>query len=277
MEDNLDQPTVDAFGEEWQRFDYQAVPDHAIEGAFQQYFEIFPWHQLPGSAIGFDIGCGSGRWANFVAPRVGHLHCIDASEAVLGVARRKLTRHRNCSFHHASVSHMPIADDTMDFGYSLGVLHHVPDTAAALRSCVRKLKVGAPFLVYLYYDLVECQPWFRWLWQASDRVRRLVCALPSRLRQATTDCLAAMVYFPLARLAWCLEKCGVRVEALPLSYYRNLPFYVMRNDALDRFGTRLEQRFNRAQITAMMCQAGLSRIQFREGPPRWCALGYRST
>jgi 2-polyprenyl-3-methyl-5-hydroxy-6-metoxy-1,4-benzoquinol methylase len=32
----------------------------------------------------------------------------------------------------------------------LGVLHHIPDTAAAMRDCVRKLKLGAPFLFYLY-------------------------------------------------------------------------------------------------------------------------------
>jgi hypothetical protein len=50
----------------------------------------------------------------------------------------------------------------------------------------------------------------------------------------------------------------------------------MRNDALDRFGTRLEQRFSRAQIKDMLERAGLERVTFREGPPYWCALGYRA-
>jgi 2-polyprenyl-3-methyl-5-hydroxy-6-metoxy-1,4-benzoquinol methylase len=40
----------------------------------------------------------------------------------------------------------------MDFGYSLGVLHHIPDAQKALSDCVKKLKLGAPFLVYLYYS-----------------------------------------------------------------------------------------------------------------------------
>ena len=46
---------------------------------------------------------------------------------------------------------MPFADGTMDFGYSIGVLHHIPNTQLALNDCSRKLKSGAPFLVYIYY------------------------------------------------------------------------------------------------------------------------------
>ena len=45
---------------------------------------------------------------------------------------------------------MKIKENSMDFGYSLGVLHHIPDTKEALQKCVSKLKPGAPFLVYLY-------------------------------------------------------------------------------------------------------------------------------
>jgi hypothetical protein len=49
----------------------------------------------------------------------------------------------------------------------------------------------------------------------------------------------------------------------------------MRTDALDRFGTSLEQRFTRAEIQRMMEAAGLERVSFRDGAPYWCAVGYR--
>jgi len=52
------------------------------EVAFKQYFAIFPWYILPASAEGFDMGCGSGRWAKFVAPKVFRLNCIDPSKAI---------------------------------------------------------------------------------------------------------------------------------------------------------------------------------------------------
>jgi hypothetical protein len=50
----------------------------------------------------------------------------------------------------------------------------------------------------------------------------------------------------------------------------------MRTDALDRFGTRLEQRFTRDQIRAMMTAAGLIRIRFGDAIPYWTAVGFKS-
>ena len=38
---------------------------------------------MPKKAEGFDMGCGTGRWAKFVAPKVGKLHCIDPSNAIV--------------------------------------------------------------------------------------------------------------------------------------------------------------------------------------------------
>jgi hypothetical protein len=49
----------------------------------------------------------------------------------------------------------------------------------------------------------------------------------------------------------------------------------MRTDALDRFGTRLEQRFTKKQIRTMMQDAGLAEISFSEENPYWVAVGYR--
>ncbi len=210
-----------------------------------------------------------------MAARVGELHCVDASESALAVARRQLAGNANCVFHHTSVSALPFAADSMDFGYSLGVLHHTPDPEDGLRSCVAALKPDAPFLVYLYYRFDNRPAWFRALWGASDLVRRLVSRLPSRVRFLVTDAVAALVYWPLARTAAVLERTGARVDAFPLSYYRSRSFYVMRNDALDRLGTQLERRFTRVEIQSMMEAAGLERVTFSPDVPYWCAIGYK--
>lgn len=163
----------------------------------------------------------------------------------------------------------------MDFGYCLGVLHHVPDTQAGIKACVEKLKPGAPFLVYLYYAFDNRPLWFRFIWQLSDLVRRAVSRFPYGLRYFTSQLIAAIVYLPLAKLAWAMEHSGINVSNVPLSAYRNCSFYTMRTDALDRFGTRLEKRFTRNQVHAMMEQAGLERVTFSTQEPYWCAVGYR--
>lgn len=274
MSKNVDVRTVEGFGDEWTRFDQTGVGSEERERIFSMYFGIFPWGSLPPSAEGFDLGCGSGRWALMVAPRVGRLHCIDPS-AALEVARRNLSFAANCEFHRATVDEIPLKDGSMDFGYSLGVLHHIPDTEAGIRACVRKLKPGAPFLLYIYYAFDNRPWWFRPLWQVSYTMRGAISRLPSGPRYWVCQALAAGVYWPLARTALLLEKLGIPITNFPLAAYRDRGFYGMRTDALDRFGTHLERRFTKAQITAMMEQSGLERIVFAAGVPFWTAVGYR--
>lgn len=271
---NIDSKTVDGFGDEWERFDQSGMSAQEREEIFNWYFGIFPWDRLPAGAIGCDVGCGSGRWAQVVAPRVGHLHCLDPSSAI-EVAKAKLRDKDNVSFHLAGVDELPFADQSLDFAYSLGVLHHIPDTRAAMAACVKKLKPGAPFLVYLYYAFDNRPAWFRSLWRASDAVRRHIAVQPHGRRYYLSQVFAALVYWPLARAAVVGEKIGLNVSNWPLSAYRDRSYYTMRTDALDRFGTRLEQRFTRAEIEVMMQAVGLENIRFSESIPYWCAVGTR--
>lgn len=273
---NVDAAVVADFGREWSHYDQSALGEDEQATLFAQYFSLFPFDALPAGAEGFDLGCGSGRWARLCAPRVGTLHCVDPAAAALEVARRKLADLPNCRFHLARADALPFADASMDFGYSLGVLHHLPDPAAGLAAAVSKLKPGAPLLVYLYYAFDNRPAWFRALWRASDVLRRAISRLPHPLKLGVSRGIAASVYWPLARVARLAERAGRDVSNLPLSAYRDKSFYVMRTDALDRFGTRLEHRYTRAQIAAMMRAAGLERVAFRDGVPYWCALGYRA-
>lgn len=275
--DNKDSLTVASFGDEWSRFDQSLLSKAEQEKVFDEYFAVFPWPDLPARAVGLDVGCGSGRWAALVAPRVGTLHCLDASPEALAVAKHLLRDNTNVQFHNASVAAIPIPDSSLDFAYSLGVLHHVPDTAAAIAACVRKLKPGAPLLLYLYYAFDNRPWWFRTLWRVSDLGRQIICRLPAGLKSMTTDLIALTVYWPLSRLAGVAEKLRWPVDNWPLAYYRDHSLYTLRTDARDRFGTPLEQRFSLAQIKSMMADAGLERLEHSPKSPYWCVVGRRST
>ena len=274
MTPNIDTKVVTGFGDEWSRFDQSALTHEELQRMFDNYFNIFPWEKLKPDAVGFDLGCGSGRWAKLVASRVGQLYLFDPSPDALAVAKRNLSGANNCYFEIAGADDIPLVDASCDFGYSLGVLHHIPDTEAAMRACVAKLKPKAPFMVYLYYNFDNRPAWFRLIWKTSNAIRKIVCRLPNFLRFAISQILAALIYFPLARTALVLEKLGLNVAHFPLSQYRNNSFYVMRNDALDRFGTRLEQRFSKKEIQAMMERSGLSDITFST-TSFWTAVGYK--
>src|ERR1700743_2566939 len=110
---NADTTVTTGFGREWSTFtqDETALDQAERERLFAEYFAIFPWSDLPANAQGLDAGCGSGRWAFLVAPRVGHLHALDASEDALNVARANLAGQGNVTFHYASASDIPLPDN----------------------------------------------------------------------------------------------------------------------------------------------------------------------
>jgi SAM-dependent methyltransferase len=276
MHSNLHAQTVSSFGREWSTYDQAPIVGLATTASrFEEYFSLFPWGAMPKSAEGADVGCGSGRWALHVAPRVGTLHCIDASGEALEVARRNLAGQENCRFYHASVDNIPLSPGSLDFCYSLGVLHHVPDTLAGIKSCTNLLRPGAPLLLYLYYALETRPLWFRSIWRISDLVRRGIARLPYWPKRIVCETIAVAVYLPLAKAAALVERWGGDPRRLPLSWYRDKPFYTLRTNAFDRFGTYLEQRFTKAQIEQMMRDAGLVDIEFSDGEPFWCAIGRR--
>jgi len=271
---NIDDKVVRDFGKEWQAFNHQNLEQSLLDSAFDSYFDIFPFDDLA-NGEGFDMGCGSGRWAKYVAPRVRFLNCIDPSSAALNQAKLNLKNHQNCNFICEGASDNSLEDHSQDFGYSLGVLHHIPDTSLALKACAMKLKTGAPFLLYLYYRFDNKPKSYYLLWKLSDLLRRVISKLPFLVKFSISQMIAIFVYLPLARLAFFAEKIGINVSNFPLTWYRNEPFYILRTDALDRFGTRLEQRFTKEEISLMLLNAGFEKLKFSDTEPFWTVLAYK--
>jgi len=271
---NIDKNTVLSFGDEWKRFNQMPISNKESEKTFNEYFSIFPWNSLPDNSEGFDMGCGSGRGARLVAPKVGKLHCIDPSESI-NIAKLNLSNYSNTVFHRASVGDNILPKNSQDFGYSLGVLHHVPNTNEAIKSCVLLLKKNAPLLIYLYYAFDNKSLFYKLVWYISNIIRKVVCHFPSRIKNIITDVIATIVYFPMAKLSCVLSFFKINVSNIPLSYYMNHSFYTMRTDSRDRFGTPLEKRFTKIQIRQMMEKSGLVNIVFYEHAPYWCACGIK--
>jgi ubiquinone/menaquinone biosynthesis C-methylase UbiE len=275
---NVDWDVVRDFGTEWEEFQFNELNNElnnkALKIAWDQYFNIFPWNLVSDKSIGFDMGCGSGRWAQFVAPNVGQLSCIDPSSAI-EVAKKNLSSFSNIKYLNETSDNCSLSDNSQDFGYCLGVLHHIPNTQNGIFDCAKKLKSGAPFLLYLYYNFEDKPLLFRFIWRCADLVRKIICRLPIKLKKLVCNLIATLIYFPFAKFAKYLEKLGYKVGNVPLSDYRNKSFYIMQNDALDRFGTKLEQRFSQGDISYMLTKAGFERITFSDSTPYWTCISYK--
>lgn len=276
IQNTIEADTIKSFGDEWRFFDQTKLMEKEHSYLFDRYFHIFPWNELSNNSEGFDMGCGSGRWASLASKKIGKLNCIDPSLDAINVAKKNVKHLSNISFFHASVFDNPLPYNSQDFGYCLGVLHHIENTQEALSECVKFLKDGAPFLVYIYYNFDNRPKWYRMLWKISDPFRIIISKLKSKPKLMVTNFIALTVYWPIAKLSLFIENLGLNVDSWILSSYRKASFYTMKTDARDRFGTPLEIRFSRNEIELMMKSAGLRDIKFSNEFPFWCAVGRKN-
>lgn len=273
-DENIDLSVVNSFGEEWTKF--QDFDNQDISQVGKMYFDIIDENIICKTTKAIDIGCGTGRWTKFLLDKIEFMEAVDPSEAIFA-ADRLLGNASNVRLTKASTDNLPFSDETFDFGMSIGVLHHIPDTQKALHDCVKKIKIGGYFYVYLYYALENRGILYRSIFQLSSILRNGISVLPSGLKKITCDVIAIVIYMPFVLIGNFMSRIGLKriADKLPLKFYQDKSFFIIRNDALDRFGTSLEQRFTKEQVIDMMRTSGLQEIKVSNGEPYWHAIGKR--
>jgi SAM-dependent methyltransferase len=238
------------------------------------YFDILTDDIINKNTYALDIGCGTGRWTKYLSNRIGFIEAIDPSNAVLA-ADYLLSGVDNVRIAKASVETIPFDDETFDFAMSIGVLHHIPDTQQAMIDCVKKVKKGGYFYCYLYYNLDNKGFIFKSLFHISNFFRKIVSRMPAGLKRFSCDLMAIFFYMPFVLTARLFNLIGLKKIArkIPLSDYANKSFFIIRNDTLDRFGTRLEQRFSKNQVEELMRRSGLENIIISPASPYYHAVG----
>ena len=272
---NIDKQTVDSFGDEWEKF--SSFSKDEIEKIGNEYFDIIDHTILNKDSVVLDLGCGSGRWSKYLANKVKYVEAVDPSKAVIS-SSILLNEDENVRVTQASVDNIPFNNNSFDFAMSLGVLHHIPDTRKALLNLVEKTKVGGYVLLYLYYNLDNRGVFYNFLFKLSVYPRLFISKMPKNIKKILCDIIAVVVYLPLiifAKIVKNVLSTKSFYQKLPLSYYIGKSFNVVRNDALDRFGTPLEQRFSKIEIENMMQSCGLSELKFSENAPYWHVVGKR--
>ena len=271
---NIDPKTVNSFSNEWKKFSNFDVEEIKLIG--NEYFDIINETVLNKNSYVLDLGCGMGRWSYYLASKVKFIEAIDPSDSVFSAAQM-LKNVENIRISKTGVDNIPFGDKSFDFAFSLGVLHHIPDTSHALKKLVEKVKIGGNVLIYLYYNLDNRGLLYKFTFYLSNILRLFISKLPFYLKLFISNLIAFFIYLPFVGLAK-ITKLAFRnnfYKKMLLSYYLNKAFKVMRNDALDRFGTPLEQRFSRNQIIEMMENAGLGSIIVSPNAPFWHATGTR--
>ena len=129
-------------GADWDEMRALDLPAAEVEAALLRLVPQHAGHLL-------DIGTGTGRVLELLAPRIARGLGIDASKAMLALARSRLSRAgcAHCAVRLGDMYRLELADAAFDVVVLQMVLHHAEDPASVLAETARVLRPGGTAIV----------------------------------------------------------------------------------------------------------------------------------
>ncbi len=193
-------------GADWDEMRALDLPAAAVEAALLSL--------LPHAGLGrvLDIGTGTGRLLELLGYRASAATGIDASRAMLALARARLAGLAlpNCAVRLGDMYRLPFADAAFDLVVLQMVLHYAEDPAAVLAEAARVLAPGGRLVVI---DLAA--------YGADPRARALAHRWPGFDDAGLAGLFAGaglaaspgrIVPGPLEIRLWCAEAATVALE-----------------------------------------------------------------
>lgn len=248
---------IEDFGKEWTSF--HDFDENELQKIGDEYFDIFDKENWK-DKVAIDFGGGTGRWTKYIAPYFKKVYLIEPSDAIYH-ATKVLHQEENIVFIKSTIEECPLPSNSFEFAMSLGVLHHIENTEYALQKIKEKIKPNGTFYFYLYHNLESYGILKKIIFSFVDFLRKVISKLPFKIKKCICNVIGLIIYFPLARIS------KITKLNLPLSYYSNKSLYIMQNDALDRFGTKLEKRYSKKTLYTLLEETKFADIEFSIGTP----------
>jgi ArsR family transcriptional regulator len=126
---------------------------------------------LDGDWVVGDLGCGTGRLAEVVAPFVRRVVAVDSSPAMLEAARGRLAGACNVEVRAGELEALPLADGELDAAVLSLVLNYVAEPDAALAEAARVLRPGGRLVLVdmTPHDRADLRDGMGQLWQGFSR------------------------------------------------------------------------------------------------------------
>jgi len=262
---NAERRTIRSYSYQWRKF----------KQMFPEWEQVFLDSTRPltpeffAGKFGLDAGCGFGRSLYYAATYGAEMIGIDLSEAI--EAARENTRHfPNVHLIQADIFHPPIRPGSLDFAYSIGVLHHLPDPKRGFLSLTPLIREGGVMSIWVYLRGRGRQ--IAWL----TRMRALSTRMPLWMVNLWALMLAAAQWVLWILPHRILTALGLSRLArhIPFALYAKYPFRVLHTDWVDGLAVPLQTYYRADEIRTWFEEGGYDRIVIE---PDWNgrALGYR--
>lgn len=244
-----DQDYSSSFGFQWNRFDKVQLDhpgDAESEETFAQKTGLRPEDVKDRTVL--DVGCGMGRFSDVVSRWGARVVGLDLSDAVYA-AGRNLADRDNVTILQADVFDLPLRDASFDIAFSIGVLHHTPDTRRAFMQIPRVVKPGGMLAIWVYSRQL------RYIHFGSELLRPLTSRMdPQKLLRVIERVMPALHRVHTTPLIGLPSRALLPASAHPDPEWRVL-------DTFDWYSPRYQHKHTYDEVTRWFGEAGLGDVQ----------------
>ncbi len=263
MPQSLGDKTIADFGDQWTVYTdnsgYYGSP-----ALLQDVFgPMLPLDSLKGIAIA-DVGAGTGRFSLiFAAAGAEKVIAVEPSAAFDVLVRNTESVRSRVECVRVPVERF-IPPAPIDFAFSYGVLHHIPDPEQAVAAMHRALRPGGRIGIWLYG--YEGNAAYVALLHAVALVTR---RLPHRLLAA----VVGLAYLPILIYMWACRVLPLPLRGYFVEVFAKLTADKRRLTLYDQLNPAYAKYYRQAEVRALLERAGFADIQlFHRHGYSWTAL-----
>ncbi|MDB3936587.1 methyltransferase domain-containing protein [bacterium] len=274
------QDYADSFGSQWNAFAKSQLDDQQTSESTLRFDSEVGWDagSLADKSI-IEIGSGAGRFIDVISKRGVKLAIgVDLTSAV-DASQNNLGERDNVLFVQADAFNLPIKDSSVDFAYSIGVLHHTPDPQLAFESMVNTVKNSGNVAVSVYEISLYSRPnrntlkvvtmellWAVNMWRC-ELFRSFTTKIPDGLMIAYCKSFVPILHY--------LNKVpilGLIRYLFPSTCYRNLPVVWSMVDTMDTYSTKIVHQYRAKDVFQWFLKLGLTDVILMNGRAGWVSL-----
>ena len=249
------EPYARSFAFQWQWF--RTVQMDSITGASKSDATLSAttgWRddEYAGRRL-LDAGVGAGRFAERAAAKGAEVFGIDVTTAI-DATYRNIGGLDNVHLAQADVFALPFRDKTFDLVYSIGVLHHTPDPAAAFASVARALVPGGKLAIFVY---ARYGPSHR----VSDAIRLVTTRLPLRVTWVLSAVAVPLYWMYRVPVVGRLLSAALPISMEPMWRWRWL-------DTFDWYSPTHQSKHLYPEVFRWFTENGMTVVDIRDGPIR---------
>lgn len=116
------------------------------------FSSLVDYEKIKGKKV-LEIGCGMGAHASVFANAGAEVTAIDLTERAVSMTKKRfeLFNIKNASVMRSDAENLPFPDNSFDFVWSWGVIHHSADTQRIVKEIFRVLKPNGQASVMIYH------------------------------------------------------------------------------------------------------------------------------